>query len=1100
MKNKTLFFEERKKELEKRIFLVEKSKKEIINLVQKTLSEYKERKLSLNEYREKLGKLLENKPAEEWLKYNDNYIELCKKHLAFCSRQIKKEKLKSIAKKSILVALSISAILIFIYFLLPAKILLAPPINIYVQDINLSINKSQDYEWKFENPGTLQSLKLSGFLEGNGEVSIYLENKLILNSSKLKANIALSPQDEINNSNFSIAENFTSNISVQENANAAIKEIPSNESNVTEPMENAANITRQENENITPQLSEEQKEFKEICEETCNLSELKLKKELYALKIELIGNITLSLKSITYELMPAQIMLPPSPEPLKKIPKITKSEKTMTGGKRIFISSDAPAENLSVSTEIPETWNIKNESQIKIYWREQGKYINFIIKDKDNNGKIDEIEYISPENNQTYDIIVITKAEHLDANKTFFSDIYEEVKSLNAVWSETIPSEDYIRITFEANLTSNNDITIYPRIISGNPRIKIYEKEKQELIAEFASITSNQYNKIILSNLKQSQDSFDLLVLGGEIEIDHIIDPVQGFLDPTSNSDAPSSVNWANPARAYTSDNSRATGRSTANHNWYNFGFSIPASALIMGIEVRPEWSTSASSAVFRIHAQLLDSSRNPIGLEKITPQYAGTTDRTDILGNAADLWSAAWNPAIINNANFGIRITAERISGGGTATLRLDNVDIRITYKMPPAINDISNIPAQAVTEAGTKNVPFTIQVSDADGYLDIQEVTAEFSKTGEQTRTAACTFSSNINPTTATYNCAIGIQYWDGAGNWAVSAIAVDSSALQSLSYSETFTLLDSACIVISPASLTWDTLLLAETNKYASNNPLTIWNTCNHEGGIQITASNLIGETNPIDMIPADKFKVHTLNSQCTSGTLMSHNAPAIILDAILLRGDNSLNQGKEELYFCIEQVPDPLLPQQYSTSAAGSQPWIIGVLASILAIAGKNKTRKEFLKTILKKLKASYGISLNELLNIAKEIPAKSRDVKIPLMLFRENMGASEALCKYLKENIALKYSEIARLLNRNQKTIWISYRNSMAKKKEEIKINEKSAFIPVNIFSNRKLSILESLISYLRKKGFKNIEIADMLKKDPRNTWTLYSRALKKLKV
>ena len=179
MKNKTLFFEERKKELEKRIFLVEKSKKEIINLVQKTLSEYKERKLSLNEYREKLGKLLENKPAEEWLKYNDNYIELCKKHLAFCSRQIKKEKLKSIAKKSILVALSISAILIFIYFLLPAKILLAPPINIYVQDINLSINKSQDYEWKFENPGTLQSLKLSGFLEGNGEVSIYLENKII---------------------------------------------------------------------------------------------------------------------------------------------------------------------------------------------------------------------------------------------------------------------------------------------------------------------------------------------------------------------------------------------------------------------------------------------------------------------------------------------------------------------------------------------------------------------------------------------------------------------------------------------------------------------------------------------------------------------------------------------------------------------------------------------------------------------------------------------------------------------------------------------------------------------------------------------------------
>ena len=937
-------------------------------------------------------------------------------------------------------------------------------------------------------------------MEGNGEVSIYLEKKLILNSSKLKANIAFSPQDEINNSNFFIAENFTSNISLQEN-NTPIPKISGNESNAT-LIENASNIYLQENENITPQLLQEKKEFLEICEETCNLTELKLNKSSYTLKIELIGNLTLSLKSITYELMPAQIISPPSPEPiLKKIPKITKSEKTMARGKRVFISSDAPAENLSVLTEIPENWNIKNESQIKIYWQEQNKYIDFIPKDKDNDGKIDEIEYVSSGlNNQTYDIIVITGAEHLDANKAFVSNIYEEVKSLDEIWSETIRSEDYIRITFEANLTSSNDITIYPRIISGNPKIRIYEKEKEELIAEFTSLTSNQYNKIILSNLKQSQDSFDLLVLGGEIEIDHIIDPVQGFLDPTSNSDAPSSVNWANPARAYTSDNSRATGRSTANHNWYNFGFSIPANALITGIEVRPEFSTSASNAAFRLHAQLLDSSRSPMGLEKITPQYAGTTDRTDILGNAADLWSAVWNPTIINNANFGVRITAERISGGTNTRALLDNVDIRVTYKLPPAINSISSISAQTVTEAGTKNVPFTIQVSDADGYLDIQEVTAEFSKTGEQTRTAACTFSSNINPTTAIYNCAIEIQYWDGAGAWIVGATAIDTNALQSAPYSTTFTLLDSACITLSSASLAWDTLLLAETNKYASNNPITIWNTCNHEGGIQITASNLIGETNPIDMIPADKFKVHTLNSQCTSGTLMSHNAPAIILDAILLRGDNSLNQGKEELYFCIEQVPDPLLPQQYSTSAAGSQPWIIGVLASILAIAGKNKTRKEFLKTILKKLKASYGISLNELLNIAKEIPAKSRDVKIPLMLFRENMGASEALCKYLKENIALKYSEIARLLNRNQKTIWISYRNSMAKKKEEIKINEKSAFIPVNIFSNRKLSILESLISYLRKKGFKNIEIADMLKKDPRNTWTLYSRALKKLKV
>lgn len=35
----------------------------------------------------------------------------------------------------------------------------------------------------------------------------------------------------------------------------------------------------------------------------------------------------------------------------------------------------------------------------------------------------------------------------------------------------------------------------------------------------------NQYNKIYLTNLNQSQDAFDLKIINGSIEIDHIIDP-----------------------------------------------------------------------------------------------------------------------------------------------------------------------------------------------------------------------------------------------------------------------------------------------------------------------------------------------------------------------------------------------------------------------------------------------------------------------------------------------------------------------------------------------------------------------------------------------
>ncbi len=122
-------------------------------------------------------------------------------------------------------------------------------------------------------------------------------------------------------------------------------------------------------------------------------------------------------------------------------------------------------------------------------------------------------------------VIKLTKAEHLDSNRIFISDIYEQIKALDDIWSETISDNEYVRITFEENLTNENDITIYPRIISGEPRIEVYEAKGSEIIAEFTNIISNEYNKVLLTNLQESQNIFDLLILGGSLQFDFIVDP-----------------------------------------------------------------------------------------------------------------------------------------------------------------------------------------------------------------------------------------------------------------------------------------------------------------------------------------------------------------------------------------------------------------------------------------------------------------------------------------------------------------------------------------------------------------------------------------------
>ncbi|MEM4326385.1 MAG: hypothetical protein QXU40_03720, partial [Candidatus Pacearchaeota archaeon] len=184
-------------------------------------------------------------------------------------------------------------------------------------------------------------------------------------------------------------------------------------------------------------------------------------------------------------------------------------------------------ENVLSFTNLSENFKIRDPRRVKIYWVENSTYINPLnVLDLDNNGLYDYIEWIVPHlSNQTFNIIVVTKAEHLDENRSYVSDIYNEVRALDGVWSEEIPDGHYVRVVFEKNLTNGNDITIYLRVVGGNPRIEVYEINQNLSIAEFSHLISEDYNKVYLRDLTGQQNSFDLRVVGGNIEIEHIVDP-----------------------------------------------------------------------------------------------------------------------------------------------------------------------------------------------------------------------------------------------------------------------------------------------------------------------------------------------------------------------------------------------------------------------------------------------------------------------------------------------------------------------------------------------------------------------------------------------
>ena len=154
--------------------------------------------------------------------------------------------------------------------------------------------------------------------------------------------------------------------------------------------------------------------------------------------------------------------------------------------------------------------------------------------------------------------------------------------------------------------------------------------------------------------------------------------------------------------------------------------------------------------------------------------------------------------------------------------------------------------------------------------------------------------------------------------------------------------------------------------------------------------------------------------------------------------------------------------------------------------------------QILKLALEEIKEKYDISSNEAFSLIEKKPI-SKEVLIPISIFEvKGLSALETICKYLKEELDLNYSKIALLLNRDSRTIWTTYNIACKKRKEKLVVKESKFFFPVSIFRDRKLSVLEALVGYLKDSfNLRYSQIAILLRRDERNMWSVYNRYKKK---
>lgn len=475
-------------------------------------------------------------------------------------------------------------------------------------------------------------------------------------------------------------------------------------------------------------------------------------------------------------------------------------------------------------------------------------------------------------------------------------------------------------------------------------------------------------------------------------------------------------------------------------------------------------------------------------------------------IGNHTPEESFFWDTSFLDEQDSQLRAKAIDSGSGGSS----DYSDIKgpITISrtnQEPSLN-ITALPPKnpVIPQAGSETLNISFEIEDFNGAEDINKTTSYISyseQNSQEERNISLDFCSfyELNPLKRIYNCTIEMYYYDSPGDWKITIYIEDKRKFYDINDSEYFTIPLLRAISLEPESINFPQVTPGDVNIFSSITNIT------NEGNfkipensmLQITPQALIGQNNNLQNISGNNFKVSgSITDVCSNGIQLQEDIPSEIQGITLPKGSEIELFPKAKIRYCMTEVPKGLFSQDYSTQ--NYLPWEITIVTLMVTVLPARRKKRKIKD---EKLIQLLDENIEDILNLIKEnkIRRKIQNIKIPLNIFKEKISPAEAVAKYLRENKELKFSEIAIALGRNQRTIWINYRNASKKKKDKIQIKKEVYSIPINVFSIKNLSILESVVKYLKDSRKSNLEIGRLLNKNPNNIWTINKRIERKLK-
>jgi hypothetical protein len=150
------------------------------------------------------------------------------------------------------------------------------------------------------------------------------------------------------------------------------------------------------------------------------------------------------------------------------------------------------------------------------------------------------------------------------------------------------------------------------------------------------------------------------------------------------NVDRAGNTAWATPSNA-TNDNATTTDAAVPTDYLVctNFGFAVPAGAVIVGVTCNVECHETGTGSSNYTAQLITDATPTLIGASQTSGTVNGTTPTVYAVGSASNLWSATLTPAAVNSSTFGVAVW----STDTTNTLLVDYVALIIEYRSGLAV-----------------------------------------------------------------------------------------------------------------------------------------------------------------------------------------------------------------------------------------------------------------------------------------------------------------------------------------------------------------------------------------------------------------------------